>query len=72
MGCFRRTDVVVIEFVVINGVRIIQAFRVIGSAFPCQFFLFVGALVSNAQNCLLANGFTLVSSRRNVLVFERP
>jgi len=70
--CLGFTNVVTIEFVVVNGVRRIIAFCVIGTGFPCEIFLFVGGRVRNAENCLLANGFTLVSSRRNVLVFERP
>ncbi|WP_147512798.1 hypothetical protein [Brevibacillus massiliensis] len=70
-----RTDIVVIEFrrVVRAGVRlrIIQAVRVIGSAFPCRRFLMIGNRVGPAQRCLLANGFRLVVSSRNVLIFVR-
>ncbi|MCY9589475.1 hypothetical protein [Paenibacillus chitinolyticus] len=66
------TDVVVIEFVVVAGVRRIQEFRVIGSAKPCQGFLAVGKRVRAAERCLLTHGFKLLASSRDVLVFTRP
>jgi hypothetical protein len=66
-----RTDIVIIEFRRMGNVRVIQAVRIIGSAFPCRRFLAVGLRVRRAENCLLTHRFRLVSSRRNVLVFER-
>jgi len=68
-----RRDIVEIKFrrSIITGRRIIIAFRIIGSARPCNRFLFIGGRVLFAERCLLRNGFRLVSSRRNVLVFER-
>ncbi|SFL21955.1 hypothetical protein SAMN03159341_10480 [Paenibacillus sp. 1_12] len=66
-----RVDVVTIEFRRIAGIRVIRRVRVIGSAFPCRGFLFVGNRVVNAERCLLNNRFRIISSRRNVIVFER-
>lgn len=67
-----RTDMVVIKFRRVKGVRFISAFRIIGSAFPCRGFLFIGGRVLFfAQRCLLTNGFSLVFSSGNVLVFVR-
>jgi hypothetical protein len=66
-------DVVVIKFrrSVITGRRIIIAVRITGSARPCTRFLVIGSLVLSAERCLLSHGFSLVVSRRNVLIFER-
>ncbi len=67
------TDVVKIVFrrSRITGRRIIIAVRIFGSARPCNRFLFIGRRVFFAERCLLRNGFRIVSSRRNVLVFVR-
>ncbi len=68
-----RKDIVEIKFrrSIITGRRIIIAFRIIGSARPCSRFLFFGGRVLFAERCLLRNGFRLVISKRNVLIFER-
>ncbi|MFB9753726.1 hypothetical protein ACFFNY_19330 [Paenibacillus hodogayensis] len=66
-----RTDFVTIIFRRVAGVRIIRRFRIVGTAFPCRRFLFIGGRVLNAERCLLANGFRIISSRRNTLVFAR-
>lgn len=68
-----RIDVVTIAFrrSIVNRRRFIIAFRIVGSARPCRRFLVIGGRVLFAERCLLRNGFRLVSSRRNVLVFER-
>lgn len=67
-----KTDVVTIIFRRNrHGVRVITSFRVIGTAFPCRRFLFIGGRVSAAQRCLLNNGFRLIFHSGNVLVFKR-
>ncbi len=66
-----RNDVVTIEFRRIAGIRVIRAFRIIGSAFPCRGFLFIGGRVLRAERCLLNNRFRIVSIRPNIIVFER-
>jgi site-specific DNA-cytosine methylase len=66
-----RNDVVTIVFRRIAGVRFIVAVRIIGSAFPCRGFLFVGNRVLRAERCLLNNRFRLISSSHNILVFTR-
>lgn len=68
-----RTDVVRFEFRRRTGtrIRIITAVRITGSARPCNRFFLIGRRVLPAERCLLANGFRLVPSRRNVLIFER-
>ncbi len=68
-----RTDVVTIRFrrERITGRRIITDFLIIGSAVPCRRFIVIGRRVIFAERCLLTNGFRLISSGRNVLVFER-
>lgn len=66
-----RNDVVTIEFRRIAGIRVIRAFRIIGSVFPCRGFLFLGGRVLRAERCLLNNRFRIVSIRPNIIVFER-
>jgi site-specific DNA-cytosine methylase len=71
MARLRRRDIVTIVFRRIGNVRIIRSVRIIGSASPCRGFLVVGRRVRPAEICLLTHRFRLVSSTRNILVFER-
>jgi hypothetical protein len=67
------TDVVVIRFTrnATTRVRFIRAFRVLGTASPCAGFIALGRRVLPAERCLLNNGFRLIFSRNNVLIFVR-
>ncbi|NOU96140.1 hypothetical protein GC093_23360 [Paenibacillus sp. LMG 31456] len=66
-----QTDLVTIRIRNVSGVRIISGFCVIGSASPCLGFLTINSRVRRAANCLLRNGFVIIGTSRNAVVFQR-
>ncbi|MCR8634169.1 hypothetical protein [Paenibacillus radicis (ex Xue et al. 2023)] len=66
-----QTDLVTIRFRNVSGARFITGFCVIGSSSPCQGFLTINRRVGPAANCLLRNGFVLIGSSRNAVVYQR-
>jgi hypothetical protein len=51
-----------------GSARRITAVRVIGSATPCRTFLVPNMLLARALNCLRANGFVVVFSKKTTNV----
>jgi hypothetical protein len=67
-----RTDLVTIRFRFTNArVPIITGFCVIGSSSPCRSLLVINGSVRRVARCLRRNGFILISSQSNSLLFRR-
>lgn len=67
-----HTDLVTIRFRHnTSRVPIFTGFCVIGSASPCRNLLVINGSVRRVSRCLRRNGFVLLSSHRNSLLFRR-
>lgn len=67
-----QTDLVTIRFRLTNiRVPIITGFCVIGSASPCRNLLVINGSVRRVARCLRRNGFILICSRGNSLLYRR-